>query len=129
MSFGKRRSLREPNLGNREDVSTIHSVDLLIFPLPKHFWRQIQGHEFFHLVGIVIPGYCCTLFKVINVQTVSYTHLPSCTTLHITIVTATFELWYYCLTAARVALQSRHSSIAAVDVTLLYLCNFSKANL
>jgi len=35
-------SQREPNLVNRVDVPTIHSTDPLIFPLPKHFCRQVH---------------------------------------------------------------------------------------
>jgi hypothetical protein len=33
--LGRDRSQREPNLGNRVDVPTIHIADSLIFPLPK----------------------------------------------------------------------------------------------
>ena len=35
--FERDRSQKEPNMGNRVDVSKIHSADPLIFLLPKHF--------------------------------------------------------------------------------------------
>jgi hypothetical protein len=35
--LGRDRSQREPDLGNRVDVPTVHSAYPLIFPLPKHF--------------------------------------------------------------------------------------------
>jgi hypothetical protein len=33
--FRRDRNHREPNLGNRVDIPTVRSADLLIFPLPK----------------------------------------------------------------------------------------------
>ena len=65
--FGEERIQREPNLGNRVDVPTIHSADPLIFPFPKHFcgrvhcpdeiWffsfaNRVFSHEFFRLVWL-----------------------------------------------------------------------------
>jgi len=40
--LGRDRSQREPNLGKRVDVPTIHSADPLIFPLPKHFCGRVH---------------------------------------------------------------------------------------
>jgi hypothetical protein len=65
--LGRGRSQREPNLGNRVDVPTIHSADPLILTLPKHFCgevhcpderrffsfaNQVFSCEFFHLVWL-----------------------------------------------------------------------------
>jgi len=65
--LGRDRSQREPNLGKRVDVPTVHSADTLIFPLPKHFcgrvhcpderWffsfaNRVFSHEFFRLVWL-----------------------------------------------------------------------------
>jgi len=40
--FGRDRSQREPNLGNRVNVPKIHTADPQIFPLPKHFCRRVH---------------------------------------------------------------------------------------
>jgi hypothetical protein len=40
--FWEETSQREPNLKERVDVPTIHSVDPLIFPLPKHFCGRVH---------------------------------------------------------------------------------------
>jgi hypothetical protein len=64
--LGRDRRQREPNLGNRVDVPTIHSVDPLIFALPKQFCGQVHcpdercfsfgnrifSHEFFRLAWL-----------------------------------------------------------------------------
>jgi len=40
--FERDRSQKEPNMGNRVDVSKIHSADPLIFLLPKHFCGRVR---------------------------------------------------------------------------------------
>ena len=48
--MGRDRSQREPNIGKRVDVPTIHGADPLIFPLPKHFCgRALIKDDFFLL--------------------------------------------------------------------------------
>jgi len=65
--LGRDRSQREPNLGNRVDVLTIHSADPLIFPLPKHFCGRVHCPDergFFLLqTGSFLTNFLSSLVK------------------------------------------------------------------